>query len=573
MKICEQMKYELLMMNIERIPTQIFDNLGQHAIAGYLETKGFCAKVYSGVSMDCKNIIEKAVTEDKVPVLGFYVATDNKPVVSHVIRWVKENFDVYVFVGGPESVALKEDFLAETGCDAVIEGEGEIPVFQLLSSLVDGLIPLNEVSSLRYTDKDGIYRENPLSKPFCNLDEIPFPSKKRTLNGKYRNQFSFGILTGRGCPYQCAFCYEGANTKNVRLRSIENVMNEIDLALSENRNLIYLNVYDDTFTLYPDRVYRFCEEIRKRRLLWYCEGHVTNILKYPDMVRKMVECGLLGLQIGIESGSSKILKAYNKNTTPEMLIEVVRICKEAGLSRLVGNFIVGGAYETEETIHESMELAEKMLTVGNGMFDCKTVFLAPYPQTPITLRPEKYDLEYQAEFEPTCVYSMYLPLMKVKAVPRERLITLKLEFDEKINRKIDELSEFPCVEDVMRNFYWENKPLQVETTWKKRYIKFEHVTHFLEGTMSNEGCLYRQYSPEQLDNLYPVRTFLVLDDRENILYYRKRAFTGTERLLLTYSAGKMTFRQIAEFTGISLSELKHAYYELYKYCFIYASEF
>lgn len=47
MKICEQMKYELLMMNIERIPTQIFDNLGQHAIAGYLETKGFCAKVYS----------------------------------------------------------------------------------------------------------------------------------------------------------------------------------------------------------------------------------------------------------------------------------------------------------------------------------------------------------------------------------------------------------------------------------------------------------------------------------------------------------------------------------------------
>lgn len=127
------------------------------------------------------------------------------------------------------------------------------------------------------------------------------------------------------------------------------------------------------------------------------------------------------------------------------------------MSCLVGNFIVGGAYETEETIHESMELVEEMLTVGNGMFACKTVFLASYSQTPITLRPEKYDLEYQREFESTCVYLMYLPLMKVKEVPRKRLITLKLEFDEKINRKIDELSEFPCVEYVMRNFYWKNR--------------------------------------------------------------------------------------------------------------------
>ena len=561
------------MMNIERIPTQNFDNLGQHAIAGYLETKNFCAKVYSGVASDCKSIITKAVQEDAVPVLGFYTATDNLPVVLHVIQWIKSAFDVFVFVGGPQAVMLKEDFLRESRCDAVIEGEGEIPVYQLLSCLIDNLFPIDEVQSLRWIDENGKYRENPLAKPFCQLDEIPCPTKKRVLDGKYRDQISFGILTGRGCPYHCAFCYEGAHTKNVRLRSIENVMKEIQLALTENPRLVYLNVYDDTFTLYPQRVYEFCEQIKKYNLLWYCEGHVTNLIKHPEMVKRMVESGLIGLQIGIESGSDSVLKAYNKNTSREMLMEVVRICRSAGLTRLVGNFIVGGAYETEETVYESMSLAEQMLTEGRGMFDCKNVFLAPYPHTPITLNPEKYDLEYQEEFEKTCVYSMYLPLMKVKAIPRERLIALKLEFDKRIQKKLDELSAFPTVGEVFRNFYWKNRMLNASSAWKDRYSKLEHIVHFLEGTLSIQGKRYEQYSPENLDELYPVRTFMLLDDRNEELHYKNITFTGAERALLTYAAGKLTFRQIAQITHFPLMDLKKSYYQLFEYCFIYASEF
>ena len=53
-----------------------------------------------------------------------------------------------------------------------------------------------------------------------------------------------GIITGRGCPNHCTFCYEGANAKNVRFRSIDNVMEEIDYIIENNSKFEYLNIYE-----------------------------------------------------------------------------------------------------------------------------------------------------------------------------------------------------------------------------------------------------------------------------------------------------------------------------------------
>ena len=66
-----------------------------------------------------------------------------------------------------------------------------------------------------------------------------------------------------------------------------------------------------------------------------------------------------------------------------------------------------------------------MLTTGKGMFECKTVFLAPYPHTSITLNPQNYDLEYHKENELTCAYSMHMPLMTPKTMKYDKLIELK----------------------------------------------------------------------------------------------------------------------------------------------------
>lgn len=560
-------------MNIERIPTQMFDNLGQHSIAAYLETKGFKAMVYSGVSRDAHKIIEEEITNNNIPVLGFYVASDNLAVTEHIIRWIKRKFNIYVIVGGPEAVALKENFLRNTGCDFVIEGEGEVPVYQLLSKIIDNIGDLKSVYSLRYISEKGIYTENTLSPLIEDLDSIPFPSQKRCLKNNFRDKNSFGIITGRGCPYNCAFCYEGANTKKVRLRSIDNVIQEIEFAISENKNLHYLNIYDDTFTLNPDRVKEFCKKIKGKGLLWYCEGHISNLLKFPELIEIMVDAGMIGLQIGIESASADVLKAYRKNTTPEMLIEIVKKCKQANLTRLVGNFILGGAFETEGTIRESMNMARNMLVEGSGMFECKTVFLAPYPRTSIVEEPEKYNLELKPENEINSLFSMKSPMFRVKELTEERLISLKNEFDLMIQDTICTLAKKANRIEVLNNFIKDGMLISASSIWKTEYLKQEHIVNFVEGMYSEFNFNWEVTKNEALYEMYPIRTFHLLTENSGDVFYNDVIFEDVDAIFLKYSTGKYTVQEISDITGIPIDELIVSFYELYNKCYVYMSEF
>ena len=370
--------HDILLLNIVRdnsLSSSFLDCLGQHSIASYLEINGYAARVFSGRTSEVKGIVNSEL-EHSIKVVGFYVSSDNLNITYNIIKWIKRNYDLKVIIGGPEAVSCNEDFLRQTGCDISIESEGEEPVKRYLDYIY-GKDNLESIPNIKYIDENDCFVKNPVTYCLKNLDDVPYPNRNNSLNGQFRQGSMVGILTGRGCPFSCSFCYEGANSKNVRFRSISHVMDEIDDIIANNPNLTVINVYDDTFTLIKDRVYEFCNEIKKRNVFWVCEGHISNIIKYPEMLEYMVDSNLIGLQIGIESGSDKVLKAYNKKTTSQDILEVVKICKKAGLSSLAGNFIIGGAFEDLNTYNDSLNLAKEMIKEGRAMFECRTVFLAP----------------------------------------------------------------------------------------------------------------------------------------------------------------------------------------------------
>lgn len=181
-------------------------------------------------------------------------------------------------------------------------------------------------------------------------------------------------------------------SKTVRLRSIKNVIAEIESVKAENHSLKYVNIYDDTFTLSMERVRDFCAYMKESGLSWTCEAHVLMLWRDPEMIHLMEDSGLVAVQLGIESGSQRVLNAYNKHITPEMIIDVVRECKAAGLHRVEGNYIIGGAFESEETLAESIAHAKKLITAGRGIAELNTVYFAPYHGTPITQAPELYGM-------------------------------------------------------------------------------------------------------------------------------------------------------------------------------------
>ncbi|TAL46977.1 radical SAM protein, partial [archaeon] len=117
-------------------------------------------------------------------------------------------------------------------------------------------------------------------------------------------------------------------------------------------------VYDN-FLSNPLRAEKICDEIKERKLdfYWFCEGRVNEINSI--LMEKMKAVGCQTIYFGIESGSEKILKYYNKNITPSQSIKAVNAAKKTGMN-IVGSFIVGAPVETKSEVVENLDLIRKL---------------------------------------------------------------------------------------------------------------------------------------------------------------------------------------------------------------------
>lgn len=563
------MDYDMLLLNITRNVSEkaahFQECLGQHLIASYVNRFGYQAKVYSGGVIGCKTIIEREILLNHVKIIGFYTGADNVYLVTNIIKWIKSHYSVVVLAGGPEAYSLGRDFLVQTGCDYIIYGEGEIPCLNLLRYVVDHTGERNAVKSIKYINEKGDYVENEMEALIMDLDMLPFPDKRNSLNKRFRVTEMIGILTGRGCPYHCGFCFEGAASKVVRLRSIQNVISEIEEVKGQNPDLRIVNVYDDTFTLSHSRVMEFCDYMKFSGLKWTCEGHVSRIYDDPGLIQAMVDSGLYAMQIGIESGSRKVLDAYQKHTAPEEIIEVVRICKEAGLTTLEGNYIVGGALESEETIQESIAHAKKLIEAGRGMIDISTVFFAPYANTPITKNPSSYDIKIEEYQKSHMVVTMSEAVVSTKYLASSEIVSWKRRFEEEI-RQAYAAEAFKCRKgELVKRWDSKRRRLDMNYKWSAALNGHLHLKEFIKHLGNEE----QEYS----ETKYPVRTICGCRHQKDGIEFGGRILEGEEKEYVMLADGKRNIKEICTLTGASEEHVKNIYCGLNDRCFVYFSEF
>lgn len=562
------MEYELLLVNVMRCAdtqAQHFrECIGQHMIAAYLAQRDFRAKVFSGDILDAEAVIRREI-ENGIRYAGFYAAADTVVMVGNLIRKLKQTTNLTVFVGGPQAAALGEAFLRDTECDYIVVGEGERPVYRLLSCLEDGAGTLEQLGSLRYLNAAGAYHETPLDEPIMDLDSLPYPRWQDSMHKNFRRGPAIGLLTGRGCPFHCAFCYEGASSKVVRYRSIENVMGEIDEVMAYNPKLTHICLYDDTFTLRPERVRAFCQEIKKRGLQWSCEGHVSCVYKDPELLEEMIEAGLVAMQIGIESGNRQVLDAYQKNTTPEMIEEVVHLCHRAGLRTLEGNYIIGGAWETDETLSESLAHAKRLIELGRGMLELQTVFFAPYFGTPVTNNPEKFGVRVLSEREAHTVTTMQEPVIETAGLSEQVLSDWKRRFDSELEAQYFSQAALCTKPDMLRGTL-DNRPFRfMGVRWLEAWRK---MPHFAES-IRHSTCVEQEYAPEK----YPIRTGIAQFSGDTITVDRQLTLVGQEATAWYYADGRHTAAQLSGILQLSIEEISNLYVKLNNQCLVYFSPY
>jgi len=272
------------------------------------------------------------------------------------------------------------------------------------------------------------------------------------------------------------------------------------------------------------------------------------------------------MQIGLESGSRKVLDSYNKKSSPEMIREVVRMAKEAGLMMLEGNFIIGGALESRQTLAESRILAEELVTIGRGMFACKTVFFAPYPETPITKDPAKYGMCFDKDHIEWTLSDMHNCVVSTQELSRDELVEEKFAFDcfldEVYKREVQLLTK-----DELQLYYYKRRGYSLICyRWHNRITRDERLRRFVQC-----GFKYRNLFDEAA---VIARTFETLRyDGKGTLLAGPYRLAGHEKAFLELSTGEYSIAQIAERIGVLEEEAYHIYDKMYNLCLAYQNPF
>jgi radical SAM superfamily enzyme YgiQ (UPF0313 family) len=198
------------------------------------------------------------------------------------------------------------------------------------------------------------------------LDALPLPARDMLPIEKYRGWGPLKkvptthLIASRGCPFECIFCSEKAVFgRGYRMRSPKNTVDEISHLIATYK-IKEFTFYDDLFTLNKNHVLAVCDEMRKRniRVAWKTLSRVDTV--DLEMLKKMKDAGCWMIAYGFESGSQQILNAIKKHQTVEQCVRAAELTHQAGI-RIFGFFMIGNLGETKETIHQTIQMAKKIM--------------------------------------------------------------------------------------------------------------------------------------------------------------------------------------------------------------------
>ena len=244
----------------------------------------------------------------------------------------------------------------------------------------------------------------------------------------------YSMITTRGCPYSCTFCYRNFGRK-VRSRSANNVIAEIK-TLREKYNLRFIALLDELFTVHKKRVYDFCDKIDEEKLniRWQCAGRVN--LVDESLLKRMAASGCEFILYGIESGSQKMLDSMNKQVTVDQAKKAIQITRKAGITPMT-SYMVGTIGETKETIQETVDFCRDTHTNAGEFF-----FTTPFPTTILW---EQVKAMGKIENEEKYIEKLGECsdfLINLTELPDEELISLKEEAENEISKNYKEYQKY-----------------------------------------------------------------------------------------------------------------------------------
>ena len=315
-----------------------------------------------------------------VPIAGFSVYVWNRAIFeAAAIELRKLVPNIVIFAGGPEITANDNITRVRDGepFDYLVRGEGESASRALVRAILGSApIPSEIAAGKRVPDEDCIA----LGSPWLDgsLDDT---EAVREFKGALWE-------LARGCPYNCAYCYESKGSKKVRSFPADRLEKELDRFVSTGTERVF--VLDPTYNASRDRALALLRLIEKKAPEIHFNFEVRAELLDREMAASFsrIACSL---QIGLQSSNVEALKLVNRPVDIAQFTKKIALLNDAGVTFGL-DLMYGLPGDTLSAFRSSVDYA-----IGLYPNNLEIFRLAVLPGTALADRAQELKIEYRPE--------------------------------------------------------------------------------------------------------------------------------------------------------------------------------
>lgn len=392
--------------------------VGMISMASFLDEKGVKVRVFNLAE---KMLVEKGFnveefisnTRAQVYAIGLHwsIHTEGAIEIAKICKTLHP--DSVVVLGGLTATCFAEEIVQKFNfVDAVVRGEAETPLYELIKNLQKYNVSdaFYSTPNLTFRNRDGEILSTEMCDVVSVLDDLDFVRLdlvepiERTITSPMTGAKLWNIPICRGCLLNCASCGGSKYSYKVLLnrdypafRSPRKIFEDF-VRLDELRvksvflfqdprigGRAYLN---DLFNAFKGAKWSNIKNVGIE-LFWPASRSYLMELKNSGIAEN------IGLSISPESGNDEVRKMHGRYYTTDDLLRTAENCMELGIPLGVF-FMIALGFENYETLHETWILWEKLLAeniagkrLGKLSVDFGPMILLD-PGSPAFFHPEKH---------------------------------------------------------------------------------------------------------------------------------------------------------------------------------------
>ena len=351
--------------------------------AGHTTRMIFLPKTGDGTSTRYPSQVVRDVVDLTLDVelIGTTLMSNNFLTAEHLTHALRHELDTPVAWGGIHPTVRPEESIAIS--DYVCVGEGEGAAVDLANVLASGDDTAG-IPNIWTRHDNGIHR-NACRPLIDNLNRLPYPDYTledhfiieggRVIPMTHAHQerallYRYSTSTSRGCILNCSFCCHNAyrkiygnNARNIRRRSIEHVMGELEGVLEHMPYIRSIVVDDDSFMdASLDYIEEFSRQWKGRIKLPFAVTGVIPISVTEEKIAALVDAGLGSVRMGIQSGAQNTKRLYRRNIKDAVILRAVTIFDEHRSKIRVPNYdlILDNPWESDEDRIATLRLLQAL---------------------------------------------------------------------------------------------------------------------------------------------------------------------------------------------------------------------